>query len=163
MTVRLTETAIARAAREVVASGRMDLSDATLPGLRLRLTRAGGKSWVLACRDPLGRMRRFPFGDYPAMGIAEAREAARALRAEVRRGVDPVAEARRRRAIGREARDGVGTLAALLDLYAQQRGGAMKTWPECRRRIEVVFAPFLPAPLATLRAGDLQMQADGWA
>jgi len=97
------------------------------------------------------------------MGIAEAREAARALRAEVRRGADPVAEARRRRAIGREARDGVGTLAALLDLYAQQRGGAMKTWPECRRRIEVVFAPFLSAPLATLKAGDLQMRADGWA
>jgi len=58
---------------------------------------------------------------------------------------------------------GEADLASLLDLYAQQRGGAMKTWPECRRRIEGVFAPFLSAPLATLTAGDLQMRADGWA
>ncbi len=164
MAVRLTETAIARAARAAAEAGRRgDLSDATLPGVRLRLTPTGGKSWVLACRDPLGRFRRFPLGEYPAMGIAEAREAARALRAEVRKGADPVAEAKRRRAIGREARDGIGTLAALLDLYAKQKGAALKSWPECRRRIEVVFAPFLSAPLATMEASDLQMQADGWA
>jgi hypothetical protein len=78
MTVRMTETAIQAAAKRAAESGkRLDISDATLPGLRLRLTPAGGRSWVLACRDTLGGMRRFPLGDHPAMGISEAREAAR--------------------------------------------------------------------------------------
>ncbi len=83
----------------------MDLADSTLPGLRLRLTARGGRTWVLACRDTLGRMRRFPLGEYPTMGIADAREAAREMRAEVRKGADPVAKRKRQRAIGRQARE----------------------------------------------------------
>jgi hypothetical protein len=162
MTVRLTETAIQAATQRVAAAGRVDLSDAVLPGLRLQLTAAGGRSWVLACRDTLGRMRRFPLGEYPAMGIADAREAARDMRAEVRKGADPVAERKRQRAIGRDARYGIGTLSALLDLYARQKGTGLKSWGECRRRIDSVFAPFLDRPVATLKASDLQMQADGW-
>ena len=141
----------------------MDLADSTLPGLRLRLTAKGGRTWVLACRDTLGRMRRFPLGEYPTMGIADAREAAREMRAEVRKGADPVAKRKRQRAIGRQAREGVGTLTALLDLYARQKGERLKSWAECRRRIDSVFAAFLSKPMATLKVGDLQMQADGWA
>jgi hypothetical protein len=60
------------------------------------------------------------------MGIAEARESARAMRAEVRKGADPVAERRRQRAIGRDARDGIGTVTALLELYAKQKGRRSK-------------------------------------
>ncbi len=163
MPVRLTETAIQAAVKKVVTIGRMDLADSTLPGLRLRLTAKGGRTWVLACRDTLGRMRRFPLGEYPTMGIADAREAAREMRAEVRKGADPVAERKRQRAIGRQAREGVGTLTALLDLYARQKGDRLKSWAECRRRIESVFAAFLNKPMATLKTGDLQMQADGWS
>ncbi len=161
MSVKMTETAILAAAKRAVETGgRLDLSDATLPGLRLRLTPAGGRSWVLACRDTLGGMRRFPLGEHPAMGIADAREAARAMRAEIRKGADPVADARRKRVIGREAREGIGTLTALLDLYAIKQGGKLKSWPECRRRIDHVFASFLKKPLATMKPGDLQMTAD---
>ena len=162
MTVRMTETAIQAAGKRVVALGRMDLSDAALPGLRLRLTAAGSRTWVLACRDTFGRMRRFTLGEYPTMGIADAREAARCMRAEVRKGADPVADSKRQRAIGRQARDGIGTLSALLDLYARQRGEQLKSWVECRRRIDSVFAPFLNRPIATLKPGDLQLHADGW-
>jgi integrase len=163
MPVRLTETAIQAAAKKVAAVGRMDISDAALPGLRLRLTANGGRSWVLACRDTFGRMRRFPLGDYPNMGIADAREAARAMRADVRKGADPVAERKRQRVVGYQARDGIGTLTALLDLYARQKGSRLKSWHEWRRRINSVFAPFLNQPTVTLNARDLQMQADGWA
>src|SRR5450759_3502008 len=116
MTVRMTDTAIQAARKRAAGLGkRLDLSDATLPGLRLRLKPSGGRSWVLACRDTLGRMRRFPLGEHPAMGISDAREAARTMRANVRAGADPVAEARRKRMIGPEARDGFGTLTAVLD------------------------------------------------
>lgn len=164
MPVKLTESAIQAAAKRATETGaRVEMSDATLPGLRLRLTPSGARSWVLACRDTLGQMRRFPLGEHPAMGISEAREAARAMRAEVRKGADPVAEARRKRRMGKEARAGIGTLTALLDLYAAKRGSTLKSWPECRRRIDSVFAAHLSKPLGALKAGDLQLSADSHA
>ena len=125
MTVRLTETAINSAARRANEfAKRRDMADAGCPGLRLRLTPAGGKSWVLACRDRHGRMRRFPLGSFPEMGISDARHAARAMHTKVKRdGADPVADRRRDRTIGRAAKQGVGTLSALLALV---RGDASR-------------------------------------
>ena len=161
MPVRLTETAISKVVKDAAETrARIEQSDAMLAGLRIRITPTGSRSWVLACRDPLGRMRRFPLGDHPAMGIAEAREAARTMRTEIRKGADPVAEARQKRVIGREAREGIGTLTAILDIYAKQRGGSLKSWPECRRRIDHVFKPHLGKPVVTLKAADLQLTAD---
>jgi integrase len=165
VTVNLTEAAISKAAREVAESGkRRDLADKGCRGLRLRLTASGGKTWVLACRDRFNRMRRFPLGAFPAMGISEARTEARRLHGDVKHhGADPVAERRRTRAMGDAAKDGVGTLQSLIDLYAAQVGGALRSWPEAQRRIESVFKPFLARPLAALAAADLQLHADSYA
>jgi integrase len=161
MPVNLTDSSIKAAkARAAETKTRIELVDAREAGLRLRVTPKGAQSWVLACRDPIGAMRRFPLGDYPALGISDAREAAQEMRVAVRKGADPIADARRKRRIGREAREGIGTLTALLDLYARQKGGKLKSWGECRRRIDSVFKAHLGKPLATLRAGDLQLTAD---
>ena len=126
MPVRMTETAIQAAAKRaaMAASGLTDPGNC--PACACASRHPGGRSWVLACRDTLGRMRRFSFGESPAMGVAEARGAARGMRAEVRKGADPVAEARRKRKIGQEAREGVGTLTAVLDLCAKQRGDSLE-------------------------------------
>jgi integrase len=125
-------------------------------------------------------MRRFSIGDYPAIGIAEAREKARALRVRVKEGADPIEEARRRRAITRAAADGVGTLQALLDLYGPRLpskkgisdvaptvkpigpGAQLKSWLTGRARIERVFRKLLSRPLENLKAADLQMEADAY-
>jgi len=161
MPVRLTETAISRAVRDVSDSGaRRDLADAGCLGLRLRVTPAGGKSWVLACRDRLGRMRRFPLGSFPDMGVSEARDEARAMRAKVKAGADPVADRRRDLAIGRDAKAGIGTLAAVLDIYQARRGKTLKSWPHSRKRVDLVFKRLMPRPVATLTAADLQIAAD---
>ena len=85
MSVQLTVPAINKAMKAVATEGRRDLSDAGCSGLRLRLTPSGAASWVLACRDREGRMRRFPIGSWPAMGISEARTAARGLHVKVSR------------------------------------------------------------------------------
>jgi integrase len=168
--VNLTESAIARAARDVAEAGvRRDLVDAGCTGLRLRLTPAGGKTWVLACRDREGRMRRFVLGAFSdkkgEMGVAAARVAARALHVRVKHeGADPVATKRRGLAIGKDAKAGIGTLAALLDLYAGQKAGKnIKTWGEYRRRIECVFEAHLKRPIATMKSSDLQVSADAWS
>jgi integrase len=164
MSVRLTESAIAKAAKDVAATEqRTDLVDAGCPGLRLRLTPAGSKSWVLSCRDREGRMRRYPLGAFPAIGISEARDAARSLHVKVKQdGADPVAERRRERSIAKDAKAGINTLASLLTLYGSNRGRKLKSWDECQRRIESVFVKHLDRALATMKLGDLQLAADTW-
>jgi integrase len=106
-------------------------------------------------------MRRFPLGRWPEMGLSEARDKARSLRAKVKdEGADPIAERRRIRAAGQDAAVGIGTLSAVLAAYGTGRGQELKTWPEAKRRIEHVFHAHLSRPLATLSAADLQLTAD---
>lgn len=108
-------------------------------------------------------MRRFPLGRYPALGISEARSAARSLHTRVKHdGVDPIAERRRDRTVGAAAKAGEGTLAALLDLYGEKRGHELKRWGEAKRSVKVVFKPLLSRPLAVLVARDFQMLPDGY-
>jgi integrase len=162
MAVRITDTAIAKAARESAESEtRQELIDAQCPGLRLRVTPGGTKTWALNGRDQSGRMRRFSLGAYPAMGIAEAREAARALVQKVRhQGADPTAEKRRKRAEAEAAKAGVGTLASVLDAYGAKAGKELKSWPDSRKRVEVVLKPLLSHAAAALTVGDLQLAID---
>jgi integrase len=163
MAIRLTETAIKKAIRDVADGTRRDLADLGCPGLRLRLTPAGTASWVLACRDRLGRMRRFPLGAYPNMGISEARSEARALHTRVKKeGADPVADRRRDLAIGAAAKAGVGTLAAVVDIYGTHQGKTLKSWPHSRKRIDLVFKSLLLRALADLQVADLQTAADAY-
>jgi integrase len=58
-------------------------------GLYLRLSAGGAKNWVYRYRFA-GRQRDMGLGAYPAIGLAEAREKARKLKAEVREGKDPL-------------------------------------------------------------------------
>ena len=158
---RLTDTAIKKAATEAERTkARLELTDPQQPGLRIRLSPTGKKVWALCCRDPHGSMRRFPLGAYPQMGVSEARLAARKLQVEVRDGADPVAQRRKLRVMGKDAKAGVGTISALLGLYEESEAGSNKSWPECRRRIEHVFAALLQKPVAMLKASELQIIAD---
>ena len=164
MPVQLTDTAIKKAALEVAETEkRRDLADGGCPGLRLRLTPAGGKSWVLACRDRQGRMRRFLLGSFPTMGVSKARTEARALHARVKQeGADPTADRRRERAMGAAAKAGIGTLSAALDIYGEKCGNKQKAWSEARQRINLIFKPLLSVPGETLTGRDFQMLADAY-
>src|SRR3954452_25184077 len=52
--------------------GRLEYFDASFPGLALRITSNGGKSWSMFYRFG-GRLRRFTIGAYPAVKAAQAR------------------------------------------------------------------------------------------
>ena len=163
MPIALTETGIRKAIRESAVTGRRDLADANCRGLRLRLTPAGSTTWVLACRDRFGRMRRFRLGSFPEVGISEARAAARTLHVRVKQdGVDPVADRRRQRAEGNSPDRATATLAGLLARYEEKVGGQQKRWTETRRRIEKVFKAHLTQPLSTVSTRDIQLTADAY-
>lgn len=66
-------------------------------GLRLQISRAGAKSWVL--RTTVGEKRKvIGLGAFPEVSLAEARIRARDARAKIKEGVDPVEEKRAARA-----------------------------------------------------------------
>jgi integrase len=96
------------------------------------------------------------------MGLRDARDAARRTREEVRKGADPIAQARAKRRAAADAKAGINTLASLIDLYGARVGHELKSWAECDRRIRHVFAPFMKRALASLTAPDLQMHADAY-
>lgn len=76
--------------------GRIEYFDSSFPGLALRVTENGGKSWCAFYRFH-GRLRRFTIGTYPAIKPDQARSEARAALDKVRHGVDPAVEKRARR------------------------------------------------------------------
>ena len=70
-----------------------------VPGLVLRVSPSGRRSWVVTARRPGHRnSSRFTIGDHRDMTLTEARDAALAFKAKLRNGGDPVAEKRKRRA-----------------------------------------------------------------
>lgn len=111
-----------KSAQRVPARGRLDHHDAIVPGLSLRVTPTGHRSFVLITRFPgstnatrrlLGAfMPEDAAGQNPASGeiadllldgrsaltLSQARRKARAWLAMVQRGADPAIEAERRRA-----------------------------------------------------------------
>lgn len=67
--------------RPAPARGRIDYSDAICPGLQLRVTSTGLKTFSLIFRH--GHMQRHTLGRYPRLGLAEARRQAMRLMREV--------------------------------------------------------------------------------
>lgn len=69
-----------------------------VPGLALRVTPAGTRSWVVMARRPgKSAPSRFKLGDLRDLALSEARAAALSFKAQLRDGVDPIAERDKRR------------------------------------------------------------------
>src|SRR5438045_1692887 len=93
-TKKLTDLFVERA--KPPARGRVEYFDAAFPGLALRITANGGKSWCTFYRFG-GRLRRFTIGTYPAIKPAQARREAAAALDRVRLGIDPAQEKQAKR------------------------------------------------------------------
>ncbi|KAA0113508.1 DUF4102 domain-containing protein [Methylobacterium sp. P1-11] len=73
------------------AARRLEIPDATLPGLYFIIQPSGAKSWAVRYRHG-GRTRKLTLGAYPALDLAKARTDGRAALHAVPLGQDPVAE-----------------------------------------------------------------------
>ena len=79
-----------------VAGKRIEVSDALIPGLSLRITEAGKKSWSVTYRvagrgdgGNRGALRRMTLGAYPLVDVKAARDKAAAALDLADRGDDP--------------------------------------------------------------------------
>lgn len=126
-------TALTNTAIERLLPGE-HLYDHIVPGLHIRCN-VGGRSWMFWYRFN-GRPRRPKIGDYPVIGIAQAREIARGLVGQVASGKDPS----RLRA---EAR-GEQTVAGLWERVAREHYGAGRGWDkEAARLYKTIIGPSL--------------------
>jgi integrase len=131
------------------ASGQMGYADTKIPGLQLRVSQGGAKTWVIRYRAN-GRRPYLTLGRFPDMGLADARIAARSYLGEVAGGKDPAQE--------RNAAKAEPTFSDLAQLYLERH--AVKT----RRRtqqgtIGILRNDLLPAwadrKLSSIRRADI--------
>lgn len=85
----LTDAAVRRL--KPPASGQVDYFDQSFPGLALRISYGGRKSWTYHYRIGC-KLKRMTIDTYPAMSVAEAHDAWRAARDQVRAGHDPASK-----------------------------------------------------------------------
>lgn len=97
--VPLTDRAVQAAKAE--PGQRLELWDGMTPGLCLRVTDKGVKSWVLRYRTLDGRQPRLKLGDAKRMGVRAARLEAGRLKDLIDKGGDPQGEKRQARVTAR--------------------------------------------------------------
>lgn len=136
----------------------IELVDGAVPGLRLRVSPSGGRSWSLAMRAN-GVMRRFEVGN--GLGLARAREKAEDLRREIRDGADPTAARRAARLKALSAVEGIGTFGSVIDAYfAIGNGARLKTGDAQHKHLRSFFKSILGRPAIDIRSAELQLAID---
>ena len=116
-------------------SGRKGYPDAGFPGLSLRVTSKGAKSWCLYFRMK-GRLRCLTIGNYPAIKPAQARREAQGALERARDGVDPAEEKRARRDLRTPETDTFGAVAIdYLERYVRANN-RQSTYKEAKRDLE---------------------------
>ena len=136
----------------------LELVDGAVPGLRIRITPAGTKTWSLNMRAH-GVMRRFEVGS--ELGLSDARAKALDLRKLIKEGADPTQDRRNKRLQATSAKIGIGTLESVIDAYfSSPSGRALRTGGEQSRRVKSVFASHMQRPAGEVTSAQLQLTID---
>lgn len=116
----------------ITVSQRTDFADATVPGLSLRVTPTGAKSWALRYRVG-GRVRRLTLGTVATLSLADARARARSEWKAIGKGADP-ATAKRDKTRGH-------TIADLATDYLADAKTRKRSWAQDDRILEADVLP----------------------
>ena len=113
--------------------------DGICPGLGLRVTDRGHKSFVLVARYPSHPKHPAPraLGDHGAMTLDQARHKAREWLELIQKGIDPKVEEERQRAVA--LRRQTNTFAAVASEYLDRHAAGLKKSAEAKRIIEGEF------------------------
>lgn len=114
-------------------SGRVDYFDTIMPGLTLRVSQTGRKTWTLFYRLD-GKQHRYGLGRFPIVDLAQARERAWEAHRKIERGVNPSAEKQQAREEHRSGAFLYETVAAhFIEEYAKPKN---RTWREQQRILD---------------------------
>ena len=139
------------------ASGRAVYKDTDAPGLELRVSSHGGKSWSIRYRPKGGERKRTTYGAYPTIPLAEARARAKEIAAAAARGIDLPEQEERQREEERKAEKRPQTVGDLLDRYVDQYCKKnQRRWQLVDRMFHAHVKPTIGhRSLIELRRGDL--------
>jgi integrase len=143
-----------------VEEGRKDrlVFDTVCPGLGVRLTAKGTRTFLAQWTDPATRRKvREPLGVWGGITIEQAREAVRARLGAVAKGINPKAERVRRRAEAERERAEValtfgGLIDEWADLHLAHRRERYRA--EALRAIRHAFPELLKRPAARIARAD---------
>jgi integrase len=156
---KLTDLLVERA--KPPARGRIEYFDAAFPGLALRITEKGGKSWCAFYRFN-GRLRRLTIGRYPAIKPAQARKEAAAALERLRQGFDPAEEKRARRDLPSPDADSFSAVAYDYLERHLAKNNAASTYQEAKRDLEHDALPkWGKRPVASISRRDVIDLIDG--
>jgi integrase len=131
-------------AKATEGDAQTDYFDEGRPGLALRVSRSGSKSWTY--HYTLGGNRvRWTFGTYPATSLAKAHTRADEAKAALEDGRDP------RTALGKPQ-----TLKAICDEWADREGAKLRTGDERKATLErLVYATLGGRSIGDIRRSDI--------
>jgi integrase len=139
--IKLTDRFIA-SRKDAPGGKRSDYHDSLVPGLALRVTDKGHKSFVLHGRFPLSpdTFTRRQLGSYPGLSLDDAREKAREWQRLMSRGIDPKVE--EARLVALESQKHRGTFEAIAqDYLADCEQRKLAKAGEARATLEKDFIP----------------------
>lgn len=112
---------------------RLECFDATVPGLVLRVTGSGAKTWAVLYRHR-GRMRRMTLGAASLVSLADARDRARDLIYAAGKGADPAA--------AKQDAKRATTVGELANLYIEKHAKPKKrSWKADDRDLRLKVLP----------------------
>jgi integrase len=131
------------------AARRLEYHDAVVPGLSLRITPNGVKSWTALYRHR-GRLRRLTLGDATAIPLAEARTRAKDAIRDASNGADPAAD--------KQAHRQAETIADLVADYLEKHAKRKKrSWREDARILTTYVLPtWKHRAIADIRRRDVR-------
>lgn len=133
----------------VVAPGpkRLEVYDQTLSGFGIRVSVTGRKTWFCSTRMN-GRMKRTKLGTYPALSLAEARDAAKETLRDTHLGIEPDATAP---ILG-------DVVPQFIELYAKPRN---RGWRTQERLLQHHWKPLFSVPIDQIKRPDAVRVLDG--
>jgi Arm DNA-binding domain/Phage integrase family len=140
MAKRTLNDRIIKAIKPAPAGKRREVWDALVPGLGLRTTETGAKTFVLATRYP-GRSNpaRRALGGYGELTLEQARGKARAWLSLIDRGIDPAEEEERKRLA--EQRKRAGTFASVAEEFITDKVRHERQGVEGENILRKIFIP----------------------
>ena len=142
--VKMTELWVRTARTQAV---REEWRDKDVSNLELRLT-AKAKTWRVHYTRSDGQRKAKTLGRYPAVGLADARKAAREVQATVANGADPATTARTRKA--------APTFKDVAFMWLAEREAAPDHSPQAVRDDKSMLARHIVPVIGYLKAPDIQ-------
>ena len=125
-------------------------------GLYLQVTPTGARSWILKYRTKDGKNREMGLGPYSEVPLSDAREEARAIKAQVRNHKDPLLERQKQVEIERQKDEKRIAFRELFQTYLKKKQDAIT--PKGAKQIENTFKRYVLPDLGARIVEDIKRQ-----